>query len=204
MAFSMTLTNGSNTETITMPATVQQKSETVITPMKDSHSQETINPTVNGHLNGSSTPANEVSVNGGLTLPAIHNIDHKTEAAIPPVAPIQHDSEPAVPLVHLHEMKRDSTSFLVLNGAVKPPPVSVQHKGEPLVLPVRPQDQKDDVTFSPTASNGYVDEDLLPPCTRLQRFLKETDDILVCPGVYDGFSARIALSVGFKAMYMVC
>lgn len=28
-------------------------------------------------------------------------------------------------------------------------------------------------------------------------------EIVVCPGVYDGFSARIALEVGFDAMYMV-
>ena len=28
--------------------------------------------------------------------------------------------------------------------------------------------------------------------------------MIVCPGVYDGFSARIALSVGCDAMYMVC
>ena len=27
--------------------------------------------------------------------------------------------------------------------------------------------------------------------------------ILVAPGVYDGFSARIALEVGFDALYMV-
>ena len=28
--------------------------------------------------------------------------------------------------------------------------------------------------------------------------------IVVCPGVYDGFSARIALDVGFDCLYMVC
>lgn len=27
--------------------------------------------------------------------------------------------------------------------------------------------------------------------------------MIVCPGVYDGFSARIALEVGFDALYMV-
>ncbi len=39
--------------------------------------------------------------------------------------------------------------------------------------------------------------------TRLRRLLEETRDLIVCPGVYDGFSARIALSVGFQALYMV-
>ncbi|KAH8759220.1 Pyruvate/Phosphoenolpyruvate kinase-like domain-containing protein [Hyaloscypha sp. PMI_1271] len=32
--------------------------------------------------------------------------------------------------------------------------------------------------------------------------IKNLDHILVCPGVYDGLSARIALSVGFEGMYM--
>lgn len=39
--------------------------------------------------------------------------------------------------------------------------------------------------------------------TKLRKFLESSTDILVCPGVYDGFSARIALSVGFDALYMV-
>jgi methylisocitrate lyase len=39
--------------------------------------------------------------------------------------------------------------------------------------------------------------------TKLRDFLENSKDILVCPGVYDGFSARIALSVGFDALYMV-
>ena len=41
------------------------------------------------------------------------------------------------------------------------------------------------------------------PATVLKRRLVETKDLIVCPGVYDGFSARIALSVGFDALYMV-
>lgn len=37
---------------------------------------------------------------------------------------------------------------------------------------------------------------------RLRELLK-SDDIIVAPGVYDGFSARIALGVGFDCIYMV-
>lgn len=54
-------------------------------------------------------------------------------------------------------------------------------------------------TKVPTAT---VDKVFLPS-TILKRRLEDTKDLLVCPGVYDGFSARIALSVGFDAMYMV-
>lgn len=39
--------------------------------------------------------------------------------------------------------------------------------------------------------------------TKLRRFFNESTEIVVAPGVYDGFSAHIALQVGFDALYMV-
>ncbi|CAD6590470.1 MAG: hypothetical protein ASARMPREDX12_004383 [Alectoria sarmentosa] len=44
--------------------------------------------------------------------------------------------------------------------------------------------------------------EFVSPATNLKRRLVNTKDLIVCPGVYDGFSARIALSVGFDALYM--
>lgn len=41
------------------------------------------------------------------------------------------------------------------------------------------------------------------PATRLRRMLETGTGLVVCPGVYDGLSARIALDVGFDALYMV-
>ena len=41
-----------------------------------------------------------------------------------------------------------------------------------------------------------------PGAAKLQRILRETDDLIVCPGVYDGLSARVAHEVGFQALYM--
>ncbi|KAH8895569.1 oxaloacetase-like protein [Thozetella sp. PMI_491] len=38
--------------------------------------------------------------------------------------------------------------------------------------------------------------------TKLRKQLTETDDLILLPGVYDGFSARIALEVGFDGLYM--
>ena len=38
--------------------------------------------------------------------------------------------------------------------------------------------------------------------TRLRELLADTSKILVCPGVYDGFTARIALQEGFACLYM--
>lgn len=39
--------------------------------------------------------------------------------------------------------------------------------------------------------------------TSLRRLLRDGEDIVVCPGVYDGFTARIALAAGFNCLYMV-
>lgn len=39
--------------------------------------------------------------------------------------------------------------------------------------------------------------------TRLREMLKDPSKVVVCPGVYDGLSARVGLSVGFDALYMV-
>ena len=50
---------------------------------------------------------------------------------------------------------------------------------------------------------SYHNVDSMSSATRLKRRILETDELIVCPGVYDGFSARIALSVGFSALYMV-
>ncbi|KFX92940.1 hypothetical protein V490_05087 [Pseudogymnoascus sp. VKM F-3557] len=60
-----------------------------------------------------------------------------------------------------------------------------------------------------TMINGYLsnggDGALAVPMSaakKLRSMLEAGDDIIFCPGVYDGFSARIALSVGFDAIYM--
>ncbi len=42
-----------------------------------------------------------------------------------------------------------------------------------------------------------------PAAKKLRRMIQNPEKIIICPGVYDGLSARIALSVGFDALYMV-
>lgn len=39
--------------------------------------------------------------------------------------------------------------------------------------------------------------------TKLRQMLADPDKIVVCPGVHDGLTARVALNVGFDALYMV-
>lgn len=38
---------------------------------------------------------------------------------------------------------------------------------------------------------------------RLRQLLNDPDKLVVAPGVFDGLTARLALSVGFDALYMV-
>ncbi|CZR55321.1 related to carboxyphosphonoenolpyruvate phosphonomutase [Phialocephala subalpina] len=40
------------------------------------------------------------------------------------------------------------------------------------------------------------------PAAKLRAMLAK-DEIIVCPGVYDGFTARLALNAGFETLYMV-
>ncbi|CAD6587516.1 MAG: hypothetical protein ASARMPRED_003167 [Alectoria sarmentosa] len=65
-------------------------------------------------------------------------------------------------------------------------------------LPLTNGHHKD--TSTPIDTNLF--DDVWSPATKLKRRLEDTTDLIVCPGVYDGFSARIALAVGFDAMYM--
>ncbi|PYH41083.1 isocitrate lyase/PEP mutase family protein [Aspergillus saccharolyticus JOP 1030-1] len=47
-----------------------------------------------------------------------------------------------------------------------------------------------------------VNLQLVTGASKLRRQLKESNELIICPGVYDGLSARIAMNLGFKAMYM--
>jgi len=44
---------------------------------------------------------------------------------------------------------------------------------------------------------------IITAATTLRRALQDPESFISAPGVYDGVSARIALSVGFDALYMV-
>ena len=46
-------------------------------------------------------------------------------------------------------------------------------------------------------------QEMIPASTKLRRLLDKPNHLIVCPGVYDGFSARVALEIGFDALYMV-
>jgi hypothetical protein len=43
---------------------------------------------------------------------------------------------------------------------------------------------------------------VIPAASKLRRMLKHTKDLIMCPGVYDGLFALIAMEVDFKGVYM--
>lgn len=91
---------------------------------------------------------------------------------------------------------------LQTDGLVEPEP---QPSLDTPVLSPFKNDKQDSLateTITSKAPTVTVEEVVLP-ATQLKRRLEDTKDLIVCPGVYDGFSARIALSVGFDALYMV-
>lgn len=71
-----------------------------------------------------------------------------------------------------------STTWLKLNSAA---PIHVQLEGVPVV--------QDEQPFS--------------GAKKLRSILENSSELIVCPGVYDGLSARTAIELGFKSLYMV-
>jgi 2-methylisocitrate lyase-like PEP mutase family enzyme len=53
------------------------------------------------------------------------------------------------------------------------------------------------------ASSAHEVTQSTTPGQRLRSLLEPSKSIIVAPGVYDGFSARIALELGFQCLYMV-
>jgi hypothetical protein len=44
---------------------------------------------------------------------------------------------------------------------------------------------------------------IMAAAAKLRALLSEKDKIVVCPGIYDGFTARISIEAGFECLYMV-
>ena len=101
-----------------------------------------------------------------------------------------------------------SISATQLDGGAKPPDI--------LPISTAQLDNESSYEAVPAHTDGYQDSiqtsqtnvapkatHSLSPATRLKHKLQHTRDLIVCPGVYDGLSARIAQAVGFETLYMV-
>jgi 2-methylisocitrate lyase-like PEP mutase family enzyme len=54
-----------------------------------------------------------------------------------------------------------------------------------------------------TETNGTTKKPWRPAAAILRDMLADPERTIVCPGVYDGLTARIALDVGHDILYMV-
>ncbi|KAI3337733.1 putative carboxyphosphonoenolpyruvate phosphonomutase [Ustulina deusta] len=103
---------------------------------------------------------------------------------------------------------------------------------KPSLTPITTEITSEDLTEPSSASDGFIDipppvlaekkevtatppakwlklNDVVPSVNeptsgakKLRKMLFETEELIICPGVYDGLSARTAIELGFNAMYM--
>lgn len=98
----------------------------------------------------------------------------------PPTGPLLNEKDQVFHTYAEVESNSSSSTYLPLN-----PPVDVEVAPAEIESPI-------------------VDVDIpLSGATKLRKMLEETNELIVCPGVYDGLTARTAIEVGFSAMYMV-
>ena len=86
------------------------------------------------------------------------------------------------------------------------PPTTTQVKTDPnySAVPASTDGYQDTIAKGPTTSLPEPSlSTSISPATRLKHRIQSSDELIVCPGVYDGFSARIAMNVGFETLYMV-
>lgn len=104
---------------------------------------------------------------------------------------------------------------------------------KPVLAPITTEISSEDSTEPSSACDGFIDSpptgpivekeepvtpsnqwltlnDVVPDVSeptsgakKLRKMLFETEELIICPGVYDGLSARTAIELGFNAMYMV-
>lgn len=55
-----------------------------------------------------------------------------------------------------------------------------------------------------TSSKSAQTERKMTAVEKLRAMLADPEKFIACPGVYDGFTARIALQEGVDCLYMVC
>lgn len=152
-----------------------------------------INPTepiTNGHKDDSSIPAPAELTNG-----------HQAEEPTAATEAVAHGSEADI----LSGSKESSTTVEESTATTEAVPQAAEAKNVP-------ESKESSVTIAGINVAAieepatHVPVKMVAPIlgsTKLQRLLKGSNDLIVCPGVYDGFSARIAMSVGFPCLYMV-
>lgn len=143
-------------------------------------------------------PTDHVTLNPAVEPLAYHLL---SADALGPVA----NSPQAASVDNETSVSQDNDKTAQLNN-INPPPIHgtpKDGKSMPFVDNC-PENRVPPTTNDPSQDTvgTALTTKFLSPATALKRRLESTKDLIVCPGVYDGFSARIALSIGFDALYM--
>ncbi|KAI5917109.1 putative carboxyphosphonoenolpyruvate phosphonomutase [Camillea tinctor] len=112
--------------------------------------------------------------------------------------PVTHQAEPEVVPIPLYEPVKVNASINVVEVVES----DDDNESQPAAHAVQPPPVAE---VNPWLQLNYVSSSVQEPMSgakKLRRMLLDTDELIVCPGVYDGLSARTAMELGFNAMYM--
>lgn len=154
--------------------------------------------TLDNSPSGSTTPYEAITPPNGLET----TFDIKDEESIPSLTSLEDtkpslEVEPALPSTTLPE---DLVEIPLdeIEAEIPQPLAEVISNIEPVdVAKVEEVSSSQVQIRAPVALDPFA-----PGSTRLRHMIKNLEHILVCPGVYDGLSARIAIATGFEGMYM--
>ncbi|KAL6716087.1 hypothetical protein ACLMJK_005653 [Lecanora helva] len=182
-----------------------------LTPSKQHHKENgiksgsmdsvSLNVAVQPHTNGVVAEDVSQSLANGLTVVPVHTSlspDNKHGAIVS-------SAEIVEPEAKTPEAKTPKTGPTIPQNSMLVETVRSPNTESQIEFPILSPGKdsfQDTVATKTIAQETATADDLVLPATRLKRQLENTKDLIVCPGVYDGFSARIALSVGFDALYM--
>lgn len=125
----------------------------------------------------------------GEYVPCRDTVPYRKRGIVPQISPspIARPNNKTQPLLSVLSIPTATTT-------VAPPKVTVDLPAESDSILV---------SFNRVSQSPVAISKNLSAATKLKKMIEDTDELIVCPGVYDGLSARIALRVGFSAMYMV-
>ncbi|KAI1102676.1 oxaloacetate Acetylhydrolase [Jackrogersella minutella] len=129
-----------------------------------------------------------------LSTDPVSSLDNEStivlQAAVDFVATQFHESIKSTPPVTIIEVLADDNTTVPMLEDVTVVPLPEDSPEEKIDRSLRLQ---------------HVVSSVLEPASgakKLRKMLLETNELIVCPGVYDGLSARTAMELGFNAMYM--
>ncbi|XDG05091.1 hypothetical protein ABKA04_004706 [Annulohypoxylon sp. FPYF3050] len=119
-----------------------------------------------------------------------------------------HEPVKSTPLVNTVEILEDDSTMVDIPEVIAAPEVTVLP--EVITVPevatiVLPSEEGSSEKIDRSLRLSDVISSVVEPAAgakKLRKMLLETNELIVCPGVYDGLSARTAMELGFNAMYM--